>query len=66
MSATQVQIEFGNEELLNTFVKWFLKEGFEKLITSDLNVGSTKLNQEQITCMAADEEMDWGHYFELE
>lgn len=64
--ATQVQIEFGNSDQLATFVKWFKKQGYPMLITSNINIENPKGKDNQISCMSTDEKMEWGHYFELE
>jgi hypothetical protein len=45
---------------LRNFIKWMGDYGFEKFMTSSKN------NNNPVTCIAADESMDWGHYFEIE
>jgi hypothetical protein len=60
MEGTQLQIEFGSNTQLRNFIKWMGDYGFEKFMTSSKN------NNNPVTCIAADESMDWGHYFEIE
>lgn len=46
---------------MEKFVLWFNKTGFMDFIKSKENKGEDRADS-----MSTDEEMDWGHYFEIE
>ena len=56
----EIKIVFSDPNQLKAFVLWFKKKGFESFTKSQTD----KINP--VTCMATDEKMDWGHFFELE
>lgn len=60
----EVHFVFGSKKQKELFVKWFRKEGFESLLQSKIN--TPKTSDDPITCLATDDKMKWGHYFELE
>ena len=61
-TGTLVQVEFENKNQMKKFVKWFNKEGFETFIKSKIN----NTGKDMITCLAADEKMEWGYYLEMQ
>ena len=65
METKQVQIYFITEKGLDSFTTWFKKEGFDLFIKSKYNK-LTKNTDDFATCLATDEKMDWGHYYEIE
>lgn len=60
MNGTQVQIECDNSVQQKNFAKWLSEVGFDAFIKSEHNTKNI------VTCLATDEKMDWGHYFQIE
>ena len=56
----QLQIDFEDNQQLKKFTKWLNKEGFASFLMSKYN------DKNPITCIASDEKMEWGHYYELQ
>lgn len=65
MEQTQVQIDFTTKKAVENFSNWFNKEGFDLFTKSKYNK-LTKTTDDFVTCLATDEKMDWGHYYELQ
>lgn len=61
----QVQIEFNNKEQMKKFVKWFTTDGFNTFTESKFNPFRKPI-ENVVTCLSSDEEMEWGHYFEIQ
>lgn len=62
----EVHFIFQDKSQMDIFVKWFQKQGFGNLILSNINLNNPKGINGQISCLASDEKMEWGHYFDLE
>ncbi len=62
----EVHFVFNTKEQMDIFIKWFRKEGFPNLLLSNINIKNPNGINEQIGCLASDDDMVWGHYFALE
>jgi hypothetical protein len=62
----QIQIDATTEQAVENFAQWFKKEGFDLFIKSKFNKLKPNNTDNFISCLATDEKMEWGYYFQIE
>lgn len=65
MDNPNIQINFQTKKVADNFHKWFNKEGFDLFTKSKYNK-LTKVTDDFASCLATDEELENGYYFEIE